>query len=632
MSENDVTAGVAVAAILIAAAAVGLAVWSWFRVAALERKVADLLLETLRAARREPTSTAPDFGPPALPTPTATAVNANVNSTETEPPPPVPAPLPAQPIPRPAPERGTLETFLGGRELLVAGVIAVLFGLGFFLKLAIENKWIGAGARIAIGVLAGAAALVVGDRIRARGFAVFGQAIMGLGVGALFLCDHFACVRYGFYERPVAGGVAAIVAAGAAALALHRNAPTLAWLGFAGAFLAPALLGRNEDALEGLTAWLVVADVGVAVLLLRRAWPGLELLSVIATLTYVSAWGERFHGPERDVAAAVCLGALLLVLLATCYAPPFVSSRRLGATAIIGAALATVWAYFLGALLFHAQHEYLLAGAVLCVAAIHGLTAETLHARRPDDRGGVSAIRAVFFATAAGITPIVLSGRLIAPVWAIYGLAVVLAATRMRSRAAVVVGLATIACAGWDVLLFRTTLHSAPFVPILNGPWFAAVVPALCAGLAAGVLEKSPPEVRPFPPLVPAIGAVLAFWLFLSLEFLEWRRRGSGAPMDEQEVRFRAQVAMSVAWALYGAALVAAGFLRTSAPMRWAGLLVLFATVIKVFVSDLDELGTGQRIVSFMVLGVLLVGASALYQRARRNAAPPTDVTPPTNG
>jgi uncharacterized membrane protein len=83
------------------------------------------------------------------------------------------------------------------------------------------------------------------------------------------------------------------------------------------------------------------------------------------------------------------------------------------------------------------------------------------------------------------------------------------------------------------------------------------------------------------------------------------------------EAHLRAQVWVSVAWAVYASALLVAGFLRSHAHLRWAGLGVFLITLGKVFLGDMAGLSAVYRIGSFLVLGVALVAASYLYQRAR---------------
>ena len=65
----------------------------------------------------------------------------------------------------------------------------------------------------------------------------------------------------------------------------------------------------------------------------------------------------------------------------------------------------------------------------------------------------------------------------------------------------------------------------------------------------------------------------------------------------------------------YGALLMVIGFWRSSAFVRWQALLLIAATIVKVFVYDTSQLDRIYRILSFVVLGVLLLAISFAYQR-----------------
>ncbi len=66
---------------------------------------------------------------------------------------------------------------------------------------------------------------------------------------------------------------------------------------------------------------------------------------------------------------------------------------------------------------------------------------------------------------------------------------------------------------------------------------------------------------------------------------------------------------------LYAAGLLAAGFRRRSATVRWQGLVLIVFTIAKVFVYDVRDLTAGYRALSFLILGALLMGVSFAYQR-----------------
>jgi uncharacterized membrane protein len=84
----------------------------------------------------------------------------------------------------------------------------------------------------------------------------------------------------------------------------------------------------------------------------------------------------------------------------------------------------------------------------------------------------------------------------------------------------------------------------------------------------------------------------------------EWRR-----------IEIARDFTYSALWMAYGAMLMVVGFVRRSAFVRWQSLLLIAATIIKVFVYDVSQLDRGYRIVSFIVLGALLLAISFVYQR-----------------
>jgi len=76
---------------------------------------------------------------------------------------------------------------------------------------------------------------------------------------------------------------------------------------------------------------------------------------------------------------------------------------------------------------------------------------------------------------------------------------------------------------------------------------------------------------------------------------------------------------LTIAWGLEGVALLGAGFPLRDRVLRLAGLTMLAACVAKLFAWDLRNLDTLPRILSFIVLGALLVGVSWVYTRFRES-------------
>ena len=82
-------------------------------------------------------------------------------------------------------------------------------------------------------------------------------------------------------------------------------------------------------------------------------------------------------------------------------------------------------------------------------------------------------------------------------------------------------------------------------------------------------------------------------------------------------VRQQGPVLLSALWGVVGTAGLIVGLRRDIAPLRTAALGVLLATVAKVFLYDLSTLTSIYRVVSFFVLGGLLLAGGFAYQRLR---------------
>ncbi len=74
---------------------------------------------------------------------------------------------------------------------------------------------------------------------------------------------------------------------------------------------------------------------------------------------------------------------------------------------------------------------------------------------------------------------------------------------------------------------------------------------------------------------------------------------------------------LTVAWGLEGLLVLVAGFPTRERVLRLSGLVLFTFCVVKLFAYDLRALDTPNRILSFIVLGVLLLGVSWIYTRFR---------------
>lgn len=161
-------------------------------------------------------------------------------------------------------------------------------------------------------------------------------------------------------------------------------------------------------------------------------------------------------------------------------------------------------------------------------------------------------------------------------------------------------------------LLLQNPLWSHELIgawPLFNVLLLAFALPALLGLLIARDLERD--TALPFL-WAAQIPAYLLAFIFVSLSV---RQFYSGAYLDAAGVGSAEIYTYSAAWLLLGVALLFAAVLRKSMPMRIASLALLLLTVGKVFLYDASALTGLWRVVSFLGLGLSLLGLSWFYSR-----------------
>jgi uncharacterized membrane protein len=176
------------------------------------------------------------------------------------------------------------------------------------------------------------------------------------------------------------------------------------------------------------------------------------------------------------------------------------------------------------------------------------------------------------------------------------------------------------------VLLVRLFLEDGSLawdqsVDLVN-PQFVLRV-AACAAIALAAVLLRPLAERPaFGPASRILAAAAPVLLWITLTFAWWAHQQQLARAASGEtarrLRWLQQVGLSVLWTVYAAAALAVGFLRALPTVRYAALGLLGITIAKVFLVDLSALDAIYRILSFVVLGVVLLAIAYVYQRRGR--------------
>ena len=120
-------------------------------------------------------------------------------------------------------------------------------------------------------------------------------------------------------------------------------------------------------------------------------------------------------------------------------------------------------------------------------------------------------------------------------------------------------------------------------------------------------------------PYIFSILAIFVLFILISEEiYLYWYCRNKYSVEGVANWEFLANMYMSIAWAIYAAVLMIAGFCRKTALLRYISLGLFGILLVKVFIFDMSTVKSVYRIAAFLATGITLVGVSYLYQYLKK--------------
>mgnify|MGYP000486424912 FL=1 len=567
-------------------------------------------------------------------------------------------PTPEAPVSEPSLwDRVDWEPIVGGNWLARIGVVAIVIGTAFFLKLAFDNNWIGEPERVVLGILGGLAFLGA-SQYWLRRYPVYAQALAGGGIGILYLSIFSAFVLFsliGFYP---AVGLLLLISCISAALALRHDSLALALIGIAGALMAPFILsgfaeGADAGALTGqslhLIAYIIAVDLGVLVLSTFKNWRWLTLMALVGSLAAYGAWYAEYSDTVGHLTSQGSITIIFLIFVAATTLFHFVW-RRAPKAYDFTLMVATASAYFgiSYGLLWNDFRDWM-GGFTLLLSLFYGGIAylALLRIREHVNLALMSLAIALVFLTIA--VPVELDRSWIAVAWSTQGTVLVWLSFRLRMWKLRASGLCVFAVLAVRVLAFDTTIDDlGDFQVILNSRMlaFASAITALYlaaylvrrgshlmqeqqsggddeSGAVGADILSLPSNLMDslrelmhsrllFPGLL-VTANFLTVWI-LSAEVIATVDSDVVDMSREAEPHVKS-LSLSLLWGLYASVMLIIGIVRRWQPVRLGGLALLAIPVAKLFVVDTFELEQGYRIVAYFSLGFILLAGGLLYQR-----------------
>ncbi|MYC35617.1 MAG: DUF2339 domain-containing protein [Chloroflexi bacterium] len=402
------------------------------------------------------------------------------------------------------------EWLLGGNWLARIGIVAIIFGVAFFISLAIDRGWLGEAERVILGVAGGLAFIGAGEYFRRR-YGVWAQTVTGGGIAILYLSVYGAFALYGLISTELAFGAFALITLAGALLSLRHEAVGVAVLSIFGGFATPLLLREQLPDQRLLLAYVLVLDVGVLALAGFRNWRWFTLLGWAGSLILFAFWQQELE-PSTGL-AQIGITAIFLVFAGATIAFHIVKQQAAGIADLALVTLNAAGYYGISYWLMNDPYRDWMGGFTALVAVFYLLLAAACRMRGPEQLNLTlfSAGLAVVFAVIA--VPVQLGGPWISVAWGIEALVLIGMSFPLRMRELRWAGYAMFVVSGGWLLVADTPGALAedltPFYNEYTISYAAAIVlPILGAyllHLRRGHLEPGEEAVIPFMALRAAI-------------------------------------------------------------------------------------------------------------------------------
>jgi uncharacterized membrane protein len=489
-----------------------------------------------------------------------------------------------------------------------------------FRSFAFDNNWVGPGGRIAIGLLVGMALILWSERFRSRGYAAFSYSLKAVGIGTLYLSLWGAFQIYHLIPAAAAFVAMAIVTAATIALALSQDAELLASFALVGGFSTPVLLSTGENHEAVLFCYVALLNIAILTMAVFKPWRRLLWGSFAGTIILYLGWYSQYYSGDQRALTVAFASAFAAIFAVIPLVTDTVRSRRLTGPSLTLTLLplCNAAAFFLALYVMYEDDKTTLTWYALALAAAYlGLGSAIKKRANAEDIAFINLIHvaiAVAFLTIA--IPLKLDAQWITIGWLVESgvllwLSVTVKTDFLRYFAAVALVL------GIGRLLFYDQIRADTLVFNMRFATYAVAI-AILAGIAVlGKRHAAQTEIMILDGAV--VGANLLALIALTLEASDYFDRrmlaGGNLNFSYAQLNVERDFSYSAIWLVYGAVLMAIGFRRRSAFVRWQSLILIAFTICKVFLYDFSQLGGSYRIVSFIALGAVLLGISFIYQR-----------------
>lgn len=504
------------------------------------------------------------------------------------------------------PERSNqLGTWLKENWLSKLGVLLILIGFGWFISYAFVHNWIGPVGRVALGMMVGAVLCLLGawriakDSVQANILLVLGSAIV-------MITGYAARVVYNFFSPETILLLSAFVAVYIGTLAVKYNREQLAVYGVLVALIAPLFTHATNPSVVGLYLYLAVVSIASVGVSMWRGFGAVNVAAVYGVLMYAAPMIFGLDSNITEVDKIIVVIILSLLSLKYFVVNIFDIVRRgeavernavlvaIGNSLLIFGVVTTLVVEELQSLMLAGWMIIFAAGSLYVSANIKRQTFFYIYA-----------LIAIFFLGVA--TTIELAGPVRTIAFMLEGAIIVLLTYTMTKKLQNSAYMALIMCV--PALTTVNSLNSAYWVKgILHADAFVVLLMSVLLFVLGYFFIKQyrsgvdAPIVRTAYIILSYVGAYYAFSYVWLASHVLW----------QDDI---ATIASLTVYTVVGVVTYIQGALTEGRPMKRFGSVVLILVILRLVLIDVWAMPLAPRIVTFILIGILLVSTSFIGRK-----------------
>lgn len=195
-----------------------------------------------------------------------------------------------------------IESYITSDLFSKIGAVAVILGVGFFLKYSFDINLFNPVIQIFLSFLF-ASGLIFGSVhfFKKEKYQIFAQGISGIGIAVSYLTIYSGYNSYHLFNYPVACILMLITTIVAFSQSVKYNSMATAILALIGGFITPFIIsGSNSNSLGLLTYLVFLNSLVVALLNKKESWKLIGIISVFITyITYFSIHMSSYNAPNQ---------------------------------------------------------------------------------------------------------------------------------------------------------------------------------------------------------------------------------------------------------------------------------------------------------------------------------------------